>query len=41
VTVVEVGRAAGFGHPATFFRAFFKEYGLTPDAYRAKVTRCD
>jgi AraC-like DNA-binding protein len=34
----EVARAAGFGHPSTFFRLFRQRFGMTPVEYREQRT---
>jgi len=36
--VVEVGKAAAFGHATTFFRVFRKHFGMTPEEYRVNGT---
>jgi len=38
--IAEVAITAAFGTTRTFFRAFFREYGMTPNSYREKATKC-
>jgi len=39
--ILKVARVTAFGDPSTFFRAFQREYGVTPAAYRANATKCN
>ena len=36
----DIARRAGFGTQMTFYRIFTALQGMTPDEYRARLTKC-
>lgn len=39
LSTIEIAVLSGFGTPPTFYRAFKAAYGLTPGAYRKRLTK--
>jgi AraC-like DNA-binding protein len=41
LAVDDVAAASAFGHRSSFFRRFRKAFGMSPNEYRSKATKCD